>query len=541
MDPAMDVGRYRLGRLLAQSVMGEAYRAIEVALSGDERPVLLRILSREVSADPLGTRAMSREVGALYRSPQDNLVAVRELGRLPGDDRLFIATDWVDGPSLASLLARLSAVAGQPLPLRFGLVVAVEVTRGLEHLHALTDPSGAPLLACHGELDPSRVLLSRRGEVKIAGVGLGRLRSPAPGATSTPGSLSREQVRGEPPEPRSDLFALGTLLYQTLTGRHPFDADRVAPAEALARILAGRFIGARAHQPGLPESVESVLSRAMAPEVADRYASAVDLREDLEGLARREGYTLSLGHLGAFVEQVMEKGVERVVSPAAPLAAPRRSGPHILESQKSFDAALREQLASLHHDKETEALAAPATVATPRLSAAASPSPDKSGPITDDEIEVVAVPGGRRWPKLVAGAAIAGVSMILGARLRLGRPHDGVAPARVTADVSAVAAGAAPSRKPEAARPEAPARPETPATAEPNPKAARLSVSSDVVANVFVDGVFVHTTPVTNLKVAPGRHVVRLEGDGGGLRLIPREQMVLLRPGEARHLAMALR
>jgi serine/threonine-protein kinase len=534
MDPAMDLGRYRLGRLLTQSVMGEVYRAVEIALAGNERPVVVRIFSRGVTADG-GAAALLREVGALYRSPHDNLVAVRELGRAPATDQLFVATDWIDGPSLAVLLARLAKMAGQPMPLRFGLSVAVEIARGLEHLHTLEDPSGAPLRACHGELDPTRVLLSRRGEVKVAGLGLGHVRPRAAGLRLPAGSLTIEQARGEPPEPRSDLFALGSLLYQMLTGRHPFEADRVAAPEVLARIEAGRFTGPRAHQPGLPESLEAILRRAMAARVDDRYASAGELREDLEGLARREGHALSSAHLGGFVEEVVEQA-EPLSSPRPGVpSVPRRSGTHAIASQKSFDAALGEQLASLHHEPDGP-LRAPPTVAAPRLQITV-PDPSAAPP-RHTELER---PARRVRIKLIAAVLLGAVSAILGIVLRHGRAPERQVSATLAAEATRVSAV-------RTVPPPEPVSAAVPMTAEADPRGeagaprpARLSVSSDVVANVFVDGKFVHATPIANLRVTPGRHVVRLEGDRGGLRLIPREETVLLRPGEERHLAMELR
>ena len=577
--------------------MGEVYRGVDVGYGGIERPVAVKLIAPALALDPGLKRQFVDEAKLSYLLCHQNVIGVRDVGEIDG--RFYIAMEWVDGADLGTILARLKAAAGQPLPLRFACLVAVEAARGLDYAHRARDAAGQPLHLVHRDISPSNLLVSFEGEIKVSDFGIARSRLRE--VTSMPGGLkgkigymAPEQARAEPLDARADVFSLGAVLFEMLTAQNPFTWDTPRENEALERVRAARFPSVRTLAPSLPQGLEAIVMRAMAPERGERYQSCDKMREDLESFARRESYTLSPSDFGQFVRDLMEAPApepERAKSATPPK---RLSGTRAVAAPRAFNDALGGALASLGGD-EAEQAALAATEAQPAVAAPrptvvakvpvqahktiAAPAAEPARPPTD---MTDLIPRSASRLPLVVGAAVALVGAATGAVWYATRPPPAKPVAAVTPPpvVAAPVVAAPPPSQPPAPAPavvEAPppslsrtrhdkhharathaaatpapaaatttttatATQPSPAPSPPPPSGpAHLTLTADVQADAYIDGQYIRPTPIVDYALPPGKHVIHLESAAPGLRLIPRDRTVDLKPGELKEVRMELK
>src|SRR5262245_50777111 len=209
------IASYEVEDELGQGGMGVVFLARQPSL---ERRVVLKTLRRDLAEDPTSEERFTREAQAAATVHHPNVVVVYDCFAWRGER--FIAQEHVDGKDAASALTQVERF--EP---RIVALVALEVARGLEEIHAHG--------IVHRDLKPANILLGRAGEAKIGDFGIAL---DARGATltqtgqslGTPLYMSPEQLRGARVDARSDLFSLGVVLYEMLTGRAPFAAEASA-------------------------------------------------------------------------------------------------------------------------------------------------------------------------------------------------------------------------------------------------------------------------------------------------------------------------
>ena len=594
----MNLGRFQLAERIASGGMGEVFRGVERGWGGVERPVAIKVIAPALSSFPDFVTTFVDEARLSYLLCHANVVQVRDIGK--ADQTYFIAMEWVDGTDLGSMMARL----GQPVPPRYAALVVIDAACGLDYAHRLCGSDGRPLGIVHRDVSPPNILLSWEGEVKLTDFGIARWRERE--TQSLPGSLkgklaymAPEQARGEPLDLRADVFALGVVLYEMATGKNPFTSG-ATDREMLERVQRCAFTAPGLVAPIAP-GLEAIIMRAMAPRPGDRHPTAAALHDDLEGFARREGFSLSAPKLGAFVRHVMDQPAEEA-PPSDGRATPvTLSGRPSRPSARKVGQALGAQLAALLGDDDTSASAPPATAqlaasAVPtraEASATTTPTREAAPPATAARAARASTPAARTSTPVVRAAApeapsaehdtvrnralrpttpsltggldviprsrtaawvvLAGVAML--AVLGLLLSHHATAPTASPPDATPRAptpmapAPSAPTPTPSAPAPPSPAVAPvavTPVAAAPKKRApptptapTRLSVETSPEANVFIDGELIGEAPV-HLDVTPGTHHVRVEGSVGGLRLVPKEETVIVREKEHRVLKLEL-
>lgn len=262
-------GRYRVDAVIATGGMSTVYRGLDTRL---DRPVALKVMDSRYSGDVQFLTRFQREAKAVARLKGDGLVAVYDQGGgAPGDEPPFLVMELVDGGTLRELLRERG-----PMPPHAVAAVLTPICDGLAVAHA------AGLV--HRDVKPENVLISDDGEVKIADFGLVRAVAEA-GITSTSvilgtaAYLSPEQVGSGDSDPRSDVYAVGILAYELLTGRTPFtgdtalsvayqrmDNDVPPPSSAIA---------------GVPAQFDELIRRATERDPAARFADAAELGDAL--------------------------------------------------------------------------------------------------------------------------------------------------------------------------------------------------------------------------------------------------------------------
>ncbi|MGH0031652.1 MAG: serine/threonine-protein kinase [Myxococcota bacterium] len=267
------LGRYEVVRELAEGGMGVVYLATQPSL---ERQVVLKRMRRDVAGDAEAEARFRREALTPAAIHHPNVVGVYDCFTYRSEP--YIVCEYVDGLDAASVLAK----AG-PLPPRIAALLALEIVRGLEELHARG--------LVHRDLKPDNVLVGRGGEVKIADFGIAHdPRSPSLTRTGvslgTPAYMSPEQLRGERVDPRSDVFALGVVLYELLSGTLPFAApdadDEEGEPSLLRRIERGQRASLRRAAPGTPLALVRIVHRCLRAAPKRRFATTARLRERLE-------------------------------------------------------------------------------------------------------------------------------------------------------------------------------------------------------------------------------------------------------------------
>jgi len=272
------VGGYEIEALLGRGGMAEVYRAR--ALFGERigRPVAVKVLLPEAAADAEQVRMLQREALLTSHLRHPHIVEVYDAGITDGG--AFIAMEYVDGRNLRQILARCAARRIH-LPLDFAAYLAHVIALALDHAHGARDPSGRPLGLVHCDVSPQNVFISRRGEVKLGDFGVARAAGEGRGqaAFGKVRYLAPEQLRREEVGPRSDVFALGALLFELLTNEPAFPGDD--PSEVVRGILAGERRAPSSLRPEVPFALDELALRAMGPH--DRIESAGEFARLLEG------------------------------------------------------------------------------------------------------------------------------------------------------------------------------------------------------------------------------------------------------------------
>jgi eukaryotic-like serine/threonine-protein kinase len=304
--------RYRLIELLGQGGMATIYRARDSQL---ERDVAVKVLRAEYGRDPDFSSRFRQEAQAAAALNHPNVVAVYDYGQDPAGP--YIVMELVDGEDLASVIRRTGA-----LPPRQAARIAAEVARALAAAHARG--------FVHRDVKPGNVLVGRDGRVKVADFGIARAVAEAqmtlPGTTL--GSVhyfSPEQARGEPATTSSDVYALGIVLFELLTGRRPWEGDSAASI-AMAR-LSGPVPSPAGVRSGVPPALDAVVQRALARDPKDRFPTAAAMADALDAFladrapdSGRGGATLPAGAAAA-------AGAAGVAGAAGALGAANAAGP----------------------------------------------------------------------------------------------------------------------------------------------------------------------------------------------------------------------
>lgn len=267
------VGRYVLADRLGVGGMAEVYRAHATGALGFALPVAMKWLKPGIGDRPDLAAMFVTEAQIATRLRHPNIVAVTDFDR-DGDGRLYLVMELVLGKDLAALAAT------GPLPAVAVVHLATELARGLGFAHELPDAGDGVRGLIHRDVSPQNTLLSWQGAVKVSDFGIAKLRA-ATQASGTihvsgkPAYMSPEQAKGAALDGRSDLFALGVIMWELLTGRRLFAGGDTR--EVLARVLYAPITDPRRLCPGLADDLAALTLRLLARPVAERPAHAREL------------------------------------------------------------------------------------------------------------------------------------------------------------------------------------------------------------------------------------------------------------------------
>ncbi len=504
-------GKFVLLSRIAYGGMAEIFLARQHAEEGVERRLVIKRILPHVSSDPEFVRMFLDEARLAARLSHPNIVHLYDFGKVA--DSFFIAMEYVPGVTVGNIIRKGRE---QGVPIANAVRIGANVAEALYYAHRLLDPSGRPLGIVHRDVSPQNILISFDGTVKLVDFGIAKAATQATGTRAGVikgkfAYMSPEQCRGMPIDHRTDLFAMGIVLYEMLTGYALY--HRETEYETMRAIVDGPVPSARRKRPEVPPELDAVVQKALAKLPEHRFQTAGEMQMALEEYLSRSRLMSNAITLSRYIEELFPEESRRgglvdstpygesfqrpdsQVNPAPPSlpsgAPPSQSGARraVPRSSVPLDPV----------DPAAPAAPVPISAGTPMA----------VGDV-DVDIDSLGVGPRKRFVRIGAAAVVAVISAIGVVAALVGREEHRPAPARVGGVTSSAPAAAA--TQTEAVAPAVPTSVE-PAAA---PALVKLRVVTEPSgARVSVDGrVVAESTPLDGLAIAPGPHVVSVSRDG---------------------------
>ena len=274
-------GKYLLLERIAVGGMAEVFTAKAFGVEGFERLLAIKKILPTMGEDAEFISMFVDEARIAVQLSHANIVQVLELGK--HDENLYIAMEYISGRDLRQLIERFRK-RQQPMPIPQAALIVAEVCEALDYAHRKKDATGRPLGIVHRDVSPQNVLVSFDGEVKLIDFGIAkaesRLQKTQAGILKGKFSyMSPEQVKGQPIDGRSDIFAAGILLWELVCGEKLFTGD--SDFAILEKVRNGIVPAPRSVTRTVPEGLEKVILKALANDPNQRYQAASELHDDL--------------------------------------------------------------------------------------------------------------------------------------------------------------------------------------------------------------------------------------------------------------------
>jgi serine/threonine-protein kinase len=306
--------RYRVRQKIASGGMAEVFRAESAGLEGFKKTVAIKRVLPQLAEKKQFIGMFLDEARVSAHLSHSNCVQVFDVG--VGDNTFFIVMEYVDGTDLKTVIEYYRRQQNL-IPLEEACLITVRLCEGLAYAHELTDSSGRPLHIVHRDMSPPNVLITRYGEVKIVDFGLAKansqLEKSEPGIIKGKfGYLSPEVALGQVADARTDIFAMGIILWEMLAGKRLFVGD--TDLETVRQVQNARIPPLHQFNPQVGLDLERVVARSLARDPANRYASARDFGRDLNAIlfgARRPVSSFEIAELVA--RPLAQREIDRAV------------------------------------------------------------------------------------------------------------------------------------------------------------------------------------------------------------------------------------
>jgi len=411
--------------------------------AGFERIVAIKDLHPHLVRDRHAVSMLLDEARVAARIGHPNVVSILDVDE--DEDGVFLVMEYVDGPSLRALTRALHA-AGTAIPLGVALRILLDALAGLHAAHELVSPEGTPLGIVHLDVSPQNILIGADGMTRITDFGVARTAARLSDDTAardlegTLGYMSTEQLRSQPVDRRSDVYAAGVVLWELLTGERLFPGDNEW-AIALAA-SSGPKRTPRAANDTVPVAIDRACMRALSLVPDDRYPTAAGFAAALEAAAADDGIAIAEPRDVATLIGTLQE------------TAPRSA-----RGTRRWSARKASEAEPPSSNREPSPAAETAPTPAPAAPPTSAPPPTSMSLSAPDMVRGASLPRPQRARAAVLGAAV--LAVCVGAWLWLG-PLGADAPSPIERGSSADSASAAASSAPPTVEPAVDAGPDTP-------------------------------------------------------------------------------
>lgn len=296
---------YYLSRKLADGGMGSVYKAEQFGAEGFIKTVAIKtILPMYVQQDDF-VSAFVGEAKLVANLVHQNIVQIHHLGR--HDNGYYIAMEYIDGYNLTTFLMEHKE-QGRDVPVEMATFIVSRICRGLEYAHNKRGEEGDLLGLVHRDVSPNNIMITHEGEVKLTDFGVAKaaqfMKDDSEYLVGSVEYMSPEQADCATVDGRSDLFSLGLVYYELLTGVRVFKCIDNDIDGTLDRVIEAKIPDARAIREDLPDPVNEILMKCLQRDPADRWASAGELGHALEAEMYSKGYGPTIVALAKYMGEI---------------------------------------------------------------------------------------------------------------------------------------------------------------------------------------------------------------------------------------------
>jgi serine/threonine protein kinase len=535
VKPGDTLGRYELLVPVAQGGMAAVWAARQRGSRGFQRIVAIKTILPGLVDDAMFEQMFLDEASLASRIRHPHVAQILDLGE--ENEVLYLVMEWVDGEALSVLIRTVGKLTGKPIPIPIASRIIMQAAAGLHSAHELRDDDGQLVELVHRDVSPQNILLTYDGIVKVVDFGVAK----AVGRTAVETAagqlkgkvpfMSPEQARGGRIDRRTDVFALGAIYYQLVTGVHPFRGDN--DLVTLNNIISRPPFRPRLNDPTFPVEIEDVLMTSLAKDVAKRYATMADFEAAIGSALSKMGLVANDKIVADFMHGVMgdrakkrREALKQAMKAADEHVGPAHGpAPQVMSPSSSGVGPLPIDRASMPSIVTRGDSVPDARVTDPTLAAVES-----GGASATPEALTLPPPRApsRKKVAIAAGsvAAVALVATIAVVSTRGGSAAEGpTAATDPSAAVPGASASAAPSASVAAAASAEPgaaasAQPGAAASAEPGAVASAAPAASDVPAVAEVASTNEPPRSIADLPRVAGGHG---EGEHGG-KTVPASQ-----------------
>jgi TonB family protein len=305
-------GQYEILERIASGGMAELFRARRSGVEGFQKIVAIKKILPHIAGDEEFITMFADEAKLAAQLSHPNIVHIFDLGKIEGGG-YFIAMEHVEGRDLRSIL-HMVRETGLKMPVPLAVSIAAKVAAALDYAHRRHGDDGQDLNIVHRDVSPPNILVSTDGDIKLCDFGIAKAASKVSRTES--GALkgkvpymSPEQAWGKPVDQRSDIYSLGTVLFEMLTGRKLFQGD--SDLNVLEKVRAGDVALPSSLNPDVPPALDAAALKALARDPDERYPRASDLLRDLEAVLRTYEPPPSSADLAAYVRRLETEEASR--------------------------------------------------------------------------------------------------------------------------------------------------------------------------------------------------------------------------------------
>src|SRR3989338_3589282 len=279
-----EFGQYQLIEKIAQGGMAEIFLGKARDPHGIEKPVVIKRIRPHIAASPEFVEMLVDEAKIAVMLSHGNIAQIYDLGKVADD--YFIVMEYVEGKTISQVMKRLRT-QGKFIPVAYAASIGLEIASALDYMHRKSDDHGNPLHIVHRDISPQNVILSTAGTVKIIDFGIAKAKTKI--STTDSGVLkgkfaymSPEHAEGMKLDHRTDIFSLGIILFELLTGQRLFKGKN--NVETVRNVRKSKVPPPSATRSSIPKAFDKIVAKALQRDRDKRYQSAHDMAQDLTKL-----------------------------------------------------------------------------------------------------------------------------------------------------------------------------------------------------------------------------------------------------------------